>query len=46
MLTLSEIAHAVDGVLSGEDVRFSSVSIDSRTLQPDALFVAIDGERF
>ncbi len=46
MLTLSQIAHAVDGVLSGEDAEFSSVSIDSRTLQPGALFVAIDGERF
>lgn len=46
MLTLSQIAYAVDGVLSGEDAKFSSVSIDSRTLQPGALFVAIDGERF
>ena len=46
MLTLSQIAHAVDGVLSGEDAKFSSVSIDSRTLRPGALFVAIDGARF
>ena len=46
MLSLKEIATVVDGQLTGEDADFSSVSTDSRTLQPGAVFVALDGENF
>ncbi|MBM3347862.1 MAG: UDP-N-acetylmuramoyl-tripeptide--D-alanyl-D-alanine ligase, partial [Betaproteobacteria bacterium] len=31
---------------AGSDRRFASVSTDSRTLERDALFVALRGERF
>ena len=31
---------------AGEDVEFAGVSIDSRTLGPGQLFVALRGERF
>ena len=46
MMALSEAAVAVHGVLCGEDAMFKSVSQDTRTLQQDALYVAIHGERF
>ena len=46
MLSLKEIATVIDGQLTGEDADFSSVSTDSRTLQPGALFVALDGDNF
>jgi UDP-N-acetylmuramoyl-tripeptide--D-alanyl-D-alanine ligase len=46
MMSLSEAAAAVGARLHGADVRFSSVSSDSRTLAPGALFVALRGERF
>ena len=45
MLSLQELALVVNGRLSSGDSEFSSVSIDTRTLEPGALFVAIDGER-
>ncbi len=45
MLSLHELALVVNGRLSSGDGEFSSVSIDTRTLEPGALFVAIDGER-
>ena len=45
MLSLRELANVVDGRLTSGDSEFSSVSIDTRTLSPGALFVAIDGER-
>jgi len=43
---LSEIAKCVGGHLTGADVAVSSVSIDSRTVQPGQLYIAIKGERF
>lgn len=43
---LSEAAAAVSGRLEGADAAFSGVSIDSRTLEPAQLFVALRGERF
>jgi len=46
MMGLREAATAIGARLIGEDVRFDSVSTDSRTLQPGALFVALSGERF
>ncbi len=43
--TLREIANAIEGRLIDEDVKFRGVSIDTRTLQPGNLFVALRGER-
>jgi UDP-N-acetylmuramoyl-tripeptide--D-alanyl-D-alanine ligase len=46
MMRLSMAAEAVKGRLDGGDRVFSGVSIDSRLLQADELFVAVRGERF
>ncbi len=46
MMGLQEIQEFTGGQLHGEDVRFNTVSIDTRTLQPGDLFIAISGERF
>jgi UDP-N-acetylmuramoyl-tripeptide--D-alanyl-D-alanine ligase len=43
---LSEAAAATGGRLAGSDAAFAGVSIDSRTLEPGQLFVALRGERF
>jgi len=45
-LRLSQVAERLEGVLVGEDVEFGSVSTDTRTLNADALFVALQGPRF
>ena len=45
MMTLAEAAAAVSGQLIADDVVFTSVSTDSRTIAPGALFVALRGER-
>lgn len=44
--TLGELARCVAGRTIGEDRAFSSVSTDSRTLRPGALFVALQGPNF
>src|SRR5258707_7044251 len=48
--TLRDAAQALGaplgGELSGDDVRYSVVSSDSRTLPPGALFVALRGPNF
>src|SRR5258707_13505655 len=46
MMSLREAATAIGARLLGEDVRFDSVSTDSRTLELGALFIALRGERF
>src|SRR5437773_668428 len=46
MMSLREAATAIGARLNGEDVRFDSVSTDSRTLERGALFIALRGERF
>jgi UDP-N-acetylmuramoyl-tripeptide--D-alanyl-D-alanine ligase len=46
MMTLAEVTHALGATRVGANVRFTSVSTDSRTLEKDALFVALKGERF
>src|SRR5258705_9586562 len=46
MMSLREAATAIGARLIGEDVRFDSVSTDSRTLERGALFIALHGERF
>lgn len=43
---MSEVAAATGGRLEGEDAAFTGVSIDTRTLEPGMLFVALAGERF
>tara|TARA_R110000868_G_scaffold410505_4_gene698794 strand:+ start:23923 stop:25281 length:1359 start_codon:yes stop_codon:yes gene_type:complete len=43
-LSLSEVASATKGQLIGDDADFSGVSIDTRTLVQNNLYVAIKGE--
>ncbi len=45
-MSLSEMAAAVGGKPTGEDVVFSGVGTDSRTLKSGALFVALKGPNF
>jgi len=45
-MLLSEIAKATDGILVGVDAAIQSVSINTRTLQPGDLYVAIKGLQF
>jgi UDP-N-acetylmuramoyl-tripeptide--D-alanyl-D-alanine ligase len=46
MMTLAQAAQALGATVVGTDVRFESVSTDSRTIERGALFVALRGERF
>jgi UDP-N-acetylmuramoyl-tripeptide--D-alanyl-D-alanine ligase len=46
MMNLREASAATGGKAQGDDIRFSAVSTDSRTLSRGALFVALRGERF
>ena len=46
MMHLAEAAQALGAKVKGADVEFTSVSTDTRTLRPGALFVALRGERF
>jgi UDP-N-acetylmuramoyl-tripeptide--D-alanyl-D-alanine ligase len=47
MITLGELAQVLDGAATADpDARVESVSTDSRTLAPGALFVALRGPRF
>lgn len=45
-MTLSEVAACVQGKLVGEDIVFSSVSIDTRAIKPGQLYIAIKGHNF
>ncbi len=45
-MTLSEIAKVTNGKQVGIDVTIASASIDTRTLQPGDLYVAIKGHKF
>lgn len=45
-MLLSEIAACVQGIVVGEDVTISSVSIDTRAITPGELYVAIKGSHF
>ncbi len=44
--SLSWIAQQVNGVLSGEDLQITQVSIDTRTLDDGDLYIAITGDNF
>ena len=46
MMRLSEAARAIPAQLQGEDRAFETVSTDTRALAPNALFVALKGDRF
>jgi UDP-N-acetylmuramoyl-tripeptide--D-alanyl-D-alanine ligase len=43
---LSELVRCTPGQIVGNDCAFSTVSTDSRTLKPGALFVALSGPSF
>ncbi|ANE57222.1 UDP-N-acetylmuramoyl-tripeptide--D-alanyl-D-alanine ligase [Methylomonas sp. DH-1] len=45
-MLLSEIAQAVNGTLAGADRSVESVSIDTRTLKPGELYLALKGKNF
>lgn len=45
-LSLAEITPLIEGTLKGGDLFFSRVSIDTRTLEPGDLYVALVGDRF
>jgi UDP-N-acetylmuramoyl-tripeptide--D-alanyl-D-alanine ligase len=45
-MRLSEIVRVAQGHLVGDDREFSSVSTDTRTIKPGALFVALTGPNF
>lgn len=44
--TLSELVSPLNGTLQGKDASFQFVSIDSRTLQPGEVFIAVEGPNF
>ena len=45
-MSLSELVKRGVGTLYGDDIEFAGLSIDSRTLDPGSVFVAIKGENF
>lgn len=45
-MRLSDIAAAVNGRLTGEDLAVASAGIDTRTLSPGDLYIAIKGQNF
>jgi UDP-N-acetylmuramoyl-tripeptide--D-alanyl-D-alanine ligase len=44
-MTLSEIAKITQGVMIGNEARIHSITIDSRNVLPNGLFVAFSGEK-
>lgn len=46
MMLLSEAAKAMQARLTGDDVMFTSVGTDSRSIKKDQLFVALKGDHF
>ena len=46
MMQMSELAQSVHGRFQGNDALFSSVSTDTRSIRPGALFVALSGPNF
>jgi UDP-N-acetylmuramoyl-tripeptide--D-alanyl-D-alanine ligase len=45
-MMLSDCAKAIQGDLIGEDAAFESVSINTRTIKPSQLYIAIKGQVF
>ncbi|HKY02586.1 MAG TPA: UDP-N-acetylmuramoyl-tripeptide--D-alanyl-D-alanine ligase [Burkholderiales bacterium] len=46
MMSISAAAEALQAHIVGDDVRFTEVSSDTRSIEPGALFIALKGERF
>lgn len=46
MMALQQATEIVNGEMRGDNVRFSSISTDSRQLSPGDLYIALQGERF
>ncbi len=46
MMALKQAATMLDGACMGEDVKFSSVSTDTRSLQAGDLYIALQGDLF
>lgn len=46
MMSLQQATDILNGKLQGDNTEFSSVSTDTRSLQPGDLYIALDGERF
>ena len=46
MMTLSQATKILNGDMSGENVSFSSVSTDTRSLQKGELYIALHGDSF
>ncbi len=46
MFNLTKIAVDLNAVLIGDDTKFTSCSIDTRQLQPGAIYIALAGENF
>lgn len=45
-MKLSQIAYILNAIFKGEDGDFEFVSIDTRTMQPGSLFIALQGPHF
>lgn len=45
-MKLSEIAQILNQKFHGKDGYFKSISIDTRTIQPESLFIALQGPHF
>ncbi len=45
-MNVSDIAAATDAKWTGQDIELNAVSIDTRSLNPGDLYIAIKGERF
>lgn len=45
-MKLSEITNKLTGKLHGTDVAFDAISIDTRSLKPGELFIALEGPQF
>ena len=46
MMALQQAKEILNAEIHGEDVRFSNVSTDTRSLQPGDLYIALHGENF
>jgi len=46
MMGLQQASKVLNGAMQGNDVQFSAVSTDTRSLQPGDLYIALAGENF
>ncbi len=45
-MSLSRAAAAIDAIHVGDDVTFHGCNTDTRTIEPDSLFIALQGDNF